>query len=275
MLTNYLKTNLSSTLTMNKALPLSLLSLVATITSFSSIAEEQASEVQDMSDPLAVFTQGGVGITDKGLNLKVGQTYDSGKENVAAMNVFELKGIGGEMLGFRDNDEPMYGSVDDSIDSFRLRNFQANIKNGQGRQLDMTYDVDSETLNASYSILQALPQIGGFLNLYPLAGAGVTVQNTEDDGYEIPGTFTVVGMYSKVALTDKIWINYNPMYMHTLSGSDTYKNGNFAGDNNILTHEFAISYQLTPRSNIRYFANWNEKVDFADGDHRIEYNYQF
>ncbi|MEI8658702.1 hypothetical protein [Vibrio sp. Hal054] len=260
---------------MNKALPLSLLSLVATITSFSSIAEEQASEVQDMSDPLAVFTQGGVGITDKGLNLKVGQTYDSGKENVAAMNVFELKGIGGEMLGFRDNDKPMYGSVDDSIDSFRLRNFQANIKNGQGRQLDMTYDVDSETLNASYSILQALPQIGGFLNLYPLAGAGVTVQNTEDDGYEIPGTFTVVGMYSKVALTDKIWINYNPMYMHTLSGSDTYKNGNFAGDNNILTHEFAISYQLTPRSNIRYFANWNEKVNFGDGDHRIEYNYQF
>ncbi|CAM3052870.1 hypothetical protein VIDI103191_14990 [Vibrio diazotrophicus] len=85
---------------MNKALPLSLLSLVVTMTSFSSIAEEQASEVQDMSDPLAVFTQGGVGITDKGLNLKVGQTYDSGKENVAAMNVFELKGIGDEMLGF-------------------------------------------------------------------------------------------------------------------------------------------------------------------------------
>lgn len=163
---------------MNKALPLSLLSLFISATSFSSIAEEQTNEIQDMSDPLAVFTQGGVGITDKGINLKMGQTYDSGKENIAAMNVFELKGIGGDMLGFRDNDNPMYGSVDDSIDSFRLRNFQANIKNGQGRLLDMTYDVDSETLNASYSILQALPQIGGSLNLYPLAGAGVTVQNT-------------------------------------------------------------------------------------------------
>jgi len=263
---------------MNKALPLSLLRLLIASTSFSSIAEEQTDEVQDMSDPLAVFTQGGVGFTDKGLNLKIGQTYDSGKENVAAMNVFEIKGIGGDVLGLRDNDKALYGNVDDSIDSFRIRNFQANVTNGQGRQFDMTYNVDSDSLDASYSILQALPKMG-ILNLYPLAGAGVTVANNYDgegdNGYEIPGTFTVVGMYSKIALTDKIWINYNPMYMHTLSGSDLYKNGYFAGDNNILTHEFAISYQLTPRSNIRYFANWNEKVDFADGDHRIEYNYQF
>lgn len=264
---------------MTKTLPLSILSLLVT-TSFGALAEDQQTEVQDMSDPLAVFTQGGFGVTDKGLNLKMGQTYDSGKENVAAMNVFELKGIGGDLMGIRDNDKPLYGNVDDSIDSFRLRNFQANIKNGQGRQLDLTYDVDKDELNASYSILQALPKIGGFLNLYPLAGAGVTVANDynndgADNGYEIPGTFTVVGMYAKIALTDKIWINYNPMYMHTLSGSDQYKDGYFAGDNNILNHEFAISYQITPRSNVRYFANWNEKVDFADGDHRIEYNYQF
>lgn len=258
---------------MKKILSLSTFALLTSTGSLTAMAVED--EVQDMSDPLAVYTQGGFGITDKGLNLKVGQTYDSGKENVMAMNVLEAKGIGGDILGLRDNEESRYGSVDDSIDSFRLRNFQANMTNGQGRQLDLTYSVDTETLNASYSILQALPQIGGFLNLYPLAGVGVTVQNTEDEGYEIPGTFTVVGMYSKISLTDKIWINYNPMYMHTLSGSETYKNEAFASDNAILAHEFAVSYQITPRSNIRYFANWNKNVEFADGDHRIEYNYQF
>ncbi len=261
---------------MNNKLRFCIYTLCLGTASTNAFAEE--SEVQDMSDPLAVYTQAGMGITDKGINIKVGQTYDSGKENVAAMNVIEIKGIGGEFLGIRDQDEALYGSVDDCIDSFRFRNFQANITNGRGNQIDMTYNVDKDALDASYSILQALPKMG-ILNLYPLAGAGVTVANNYDgegdNGYEIPGTFAVVGMYSKIALTDKIWLNYNPMYMHTLSGSDMYKDGYFAGDDNILTHEFAISYQMTPRSNIRYFANWNEKVDFADGDHRIEFNYQF
>lgn len=266
---------------MNNKIRNSLYTLCIGAISFSAIAEEPAQEVQDMSDPLAVYTQAGLGMTDKGFNIKVGQTYDSGKENVAAMNVLEVKGFGGDILGIRDTDK--YGAVDDSIDSFRLRNFQANLTNGSGHQLDVSYNVDNEALDASYSILQALPKMGP-LNLYPLAGAGVTVANnysedesskSEGDGYEIPGTFTVIGMYAKVALTDKIWINYNPMYMHTLSGSDKYKNTYFGNESGLLTHEFAISYQMTPRSNIRYFANWNEKVDFADGDHRIEFNYQF
>ncbi len=234
-------------------------------------------ELQDMSDPLAVYTQAGIGMTDKGVNLKMGQSYKSSKPGVMAMNVLEVKGIGGELFGIRDNDEALYGSVDDSIDSFRLRNFQAELAKGQGRQLDINYNVDQDKLDASYSFMQALPKFG-MLQVFPLAGAGVTVANNysgEDTGYEIPGTFALVGMYSKVDLTDKIWINYNPMYMHTLSGSSQYKDHNYANENSILAQEFALSYQINPRTNVRYFANWNEHVDFADGDHRIEVNYQF
>lgn len=261
---------------MNKKFNFPISALLIASAPFFAIAKDNQ-EVQDMSDPLAVYTQAGLGITDKGVNIKIGQTYDSGKENVAAMNVVEIKGFGGDVLGIRDNDDALFGAVDDSIDSFRFRNFQANMTNGRGNQLDISYSIDKKAMDASYSILQALPKMGP-VNFYPLAGAGVTVANNysgDNEGYEIPGTFTVVGMYAKVALTDKIWINYNPMYMHTLSGSDTYKDTYFGNDSGILAHEFAISYQITPRSNIRYFANWNEKVDFADGDHRIEYNYQF
>ena len=36
---------------------------------FSATAEEN--ELQDMSDPLAVYTQAGVGVSDKGINFKV------------------------------------------------------------------------------------------------------------------------------------------------------------------------------------------------------------
>ncbi len=254
------------------------LMLLAGVASFSVYAQEgqQDDQVQDMSDPLAVYTQGGLGITDKGFNIKVGQAYDSGKANTMAMNVMEMKGVGGDLLGIRDNDEALYQNVDDSIDSFRLRNFQVNTKNGLGKQLDVSYNVDNETLDASYSLMQALPKLG-FVTFYPLAGVGVTAKNDLDggDGYDIPGTFTVVGMYSKIEITDKIWLNYNPMYLHTLSGSNDYKDEYYAGQNNILTHEFAASYQINKRLNVRYFANWNEHVSFGDGDHRIEVNYQF
>ena len=37
--------------------------------------------VQDMSDPLAVYSQFGAGVTNKGLNLKYGQSYDTGNPN--------------------------------------------------------------------------------------------------------------------------------------------------------------------------------------------------
>ncbi|CAM4211357.1 hypothetical protein [Vibrio agarivorans] len=259
---------------MNKSLYFSSIGAACLLSVQAAYAE--SNEVQDMSDPLAVFTQVGGGITDKGLNLKVGKTYDTGKDNVAGMNVLEIKGIGGETFGWH-NDE---SRLNDSVDSFRLRNFSANLKNGRGTQLDLSYDLNSEFGSASYSFIQALPKIGP-LQLYPLAGAGVAFGNNVmgDDGdivsgYSFPGTFGLVGTYTKIELSDNIWINYNPMYMTTLSGSDTYKEHGFENVDSVLTHEFAVSYQITPRANVRYFANWTENTDFSDGDHRIEFNYQ-
>ncbi|MGF1697242.1 hypothetical protein L4C54_16360 [Vibrio lamellibrachiae] len=242
--------------------------------SLPAMAEE--SEVQDMSDPLAIYTQVGGGITDKGLNLKLGKSYDTGIENTAGMNVLEIKGAGGEVFGWHDNEE----RLSNSVDSIRLRNFNANIKTGRARQIDAKYDLNSESGMASYSVIQALPALGP-INLFPLAGAGVAFGNNVvgDDGdvisgYSIPGTYGVVGTYAKLNLSDKLWLNYNPMWLTTLSGSDTYKQHGFENHDSVLTHEFAISYQFTPRFNVRYFANWSEHTDFSDGDHRIEFNYQ-
>ena len=130
-------------------------------------------------------------------------------------------------------------------------------------------------------MLQALPKFGNF-NLYPLAGIGIAFANNalQDDGtiasgYSVPGTLAVVGMYAKYTINDQIWINYNPVWSTGLSGSDLFMNHGFGGEDSILAHEFALSYQINPRMNVRYFANWTEYVDFADGDHRIEVNYQF
>lgn len=160
------------------------------------------------------------------------------------------------------------------------------MTNGRGSQIDVNYNVEHESFNASYSFIQALPKVGTF-QFYPLAGLGINVQNGEltsdgsidsnsNIGYTFPGTFFVIGMYSKINVTDKLWINYNPMYLNSISGSEPYMDNAFGtGYSDILTHEFAISYQLSPRFNARYFANWSEYTDFAKSDQRIEFNYQF
>ena len=252
-------------------LPLSLLATLSP-TAFSN------DNIQDMSDPLAVYTQAGIGYTDKGVNVKVGQTYDTGKESTAGMNVFELKGIAGEAVGWNGKARE---DNNDSPSLVRYRNFQADLTNGRGSQIDINYNLNSEMGTASYSFIQALPKMGP-LNFFPLAGIGAAFGNNVvgDDGdtisgYSVPGTFAVVGTYAKLSLTDKVWLNYNPMWMTTLSGSDSYKEHGFEGDDSVLQHEVAASYQITPRFNVRYFANWSENTDINDGDHRIEFNYQF
>ncbi|WP_440875902.1 hypothetical protein [Thalassotalea sp. PLHSN55] len=245
--------------------------LMAAALHFNVAAQDE--QFQDMSDPLAVYTQLGGGITDKGLNLKIGQTYDTGSETNMAMNIIEVKGVGGEWLGIRDDNNALYQGVDNAIDSLRFRNFQVETTNGRGTQVDINVNLDKESMDASYSLIQALPKWGP-VQLYPLAGVGVTMQNDAENGYEVPGAFSALGFYGKVTVSENVWINYNPLWLTTISGSDEYKYGYYGNESNILTHEFAISYQISSRANIRYFANWNEKVNASDGDHRIEFNYQ-
>lgn len=237
---------------------------------------QEEKEVQDMSDPLAVYTQGGIGFTNKGINVKIGQSYDTGDPKTMAMNILEVKGIAGDVLGW-DNDSV----TSNSVDSMRLRNLSVNLENGRGTQIDINYNLNAEYGMLSYSVIQALPKFGR-LNLYPLAGAGAAIGNNLNEkdpeassGFSVPGILGVVGMYSKFEVTDKIWVNYNPVWLVAVAGSDWFMDYGMGGDDSIFAHELAASYQINPRSNIRYFANWSNNVDFSDGDHRIEYNYQF
>ena len=78
------------------------LQVVTTITLMTAVIYADSNttdDVQDMSDPLAVYTQAGVGITNKGINFKVGQAYDTGNPSTMGMNIIEIKGIAGETLG--------------------------------------------------------------------------------------------------------------------------------------------------------------------------------
>lgn len=248
---------------------------------FSCVGVYAEEKLQDMSDPLAVYTQAGAGVSNRGINIKVGKSYDPKVPDTMAMNVLEIKGIYGDTFGW---DEGV--NIDNSVDSIRFRNFKVDLTTGRGTQIDVNFGFDKTNIaeqagDISYSLMQALPKMSIF-SLYPLAGVGaafgnnvVEDDNTIDSGYSVYGTFVLVGMFSKIAITDKVWLNYNPFYLSTLSGSNNYKDNAYGiGNDSILLHEFAASYQINPRLNIRYFANWNENVNFSDGDHRLEFNYQ-
>jgi hypothetical protein len=226
-----------------------------------------------MSDPLAVYTQWGVGMTDNGLNLKVGSSYDTGNSDTMAMNIIELKGIGADLLGV---------DGDDSIDTLRFRNFSLDTTNGRGSQIDVNWDFDNHLGSASYSFIQALPALGA-VQFYPLAGVGMTVTDTAkfttagdydlgSVGYAIPSTFAVVGTYTKITITDDIWFNYNPMYMTTLNN-----NPRMGALMDGFYHEVVASYQLNPTQNVRMFANYNDTDSNVDNDWswRVEFNHQF
>ncbi|MFV2061605.1 MAG: hypothetical protein ACC653_13045 [Gammaproteobacteria bacterium] len=235
-------------------------------------------DVQDMSDPLAVYTQAGAGYTDKGLNIKIGKSYDSGKADIMAMNVIEIKGILGDTLGTRDGRK-------DSIDIVRFRNFIVDTTNGQGTQVDVELNTISNTGSASYSFIQTLPKVGK-IQFYPFAGVGLAVANNVNNhqlwseanspsGYSFPGAYALIGMYSKLEITDKIWFNYNPIWLTSIGGSTAYTENTYAaGEDSVFTHEVSLSYQINPKMNIRYFGNWSDLVNFSDGDQRIEFNYQ-
>lgn len=259
------------------------LMLSAALLATATMAQEKSDEeLADMSDPLAVYTQAGGGLTDRGINLKIGESYDTGSDTTMGMNIIELKGIGGDWAGWSGSSKR-----DNSIDFFRFRNFEVDMTNGRGQQMDLNYNVEREDLSASYSFIQALPAWGS-LQLYPLAGMGVSIQNNAidgiddngeqivDSGYSMPGAYAVVGMYGRYILNEKIWFNYNPMWLTSVAGSDFYQDNTYGVDNsNILLHEVVASYQINPRLNVRYFANFSDEIKFSDGEHRIEVNYQF
>ncbi|SEG74494.1 hypothetical protein [Vibrio hangzhouensis] len=234
-----------------------------------SVTPVLADDYQDMSDPLAVYSQAGMGVTNKGINFKFGQAYDTNNDSTMAMHVIEAKGFAADSLGLKG---------DDSFDSLRYRHFNVNTDTGLGSQVDLNWDFDNKLGSASYSLIQALPKMGP-VQLYPLLGIGVNVADihsslldSEADydgsiGYTIPSSFALVGLYSKIEITDNIWLNYNPMYTSQLGGVEAFSQ--LYG----WQHEIAASYQLNNRSNVRAFWNFGEALNGTD--FRVEYNYQF
>lgn len=229
---------------------------IAIVVGLITAPKANAEDVQDMSDPLAVYTQTGLGWTQNGFNLKLGQAYDTGTPETMAQHILELKGFMGS-IGTNEN-------ADDSVDSLRYRHFNVNMTSGRGSQIDLDWNFDADVGSASYSMIQALPAFGP-VQLYPLGGLGITIQDKQ--GYSVPASFGLIGMYGKIELTDKIWMNYNPMYTSQLGGDDSFDSA-FG-----FMNEAAISYQLTPTKNVRAFWNWGEV--YTGTDFRIEMNFQF
>lgn len=123
--------------------------ILTALVSFMSVSVT-ADEYQDMSDPLAVYSQAGMGVTNKGINFKFGQAYDTNNDSTMAMHVPEAKGFAADSLGLKG---------DDSFDSLRYRHFNVDINSGLGSQVDLSWDFDNKLGSASYSLIHSCPDI--------------------------------------------------------------------------------------------------------------------
>ena len=105
--------------------------LVLAVLSFNSILsadDGDTKELKGMSDPLAVYTRGGAGVTSRGLNIKVGIQTKGGDSDKSIMNVFEVKGFAGDAIGW---DGPYVRS--NSVDSLRYRKIVTSTAETQGK----------------------------------------------------------------------------------------------------------------------------------------------
>ncbi len=108
-------------------------------------------EIQDISRPVSRLYTRWLRLHRQGLNLKVGQTYDTVKQPWAWMFLKSKVSLVKLLVGTI--------SADDSIDSIRFRNF-IRLTNGRGTQVDMSWDFDSNQGSASYSFIQAFATNG-------------------------------------------------------------------------------------------------------------------
>jgi len=241
-------------------------------------AQETENEVQDMSDPLAVFTQLGASYGTNGINLKLGKTLDTKSATDMSMILVEVKGLYGEHMKNEGSSALHPEAANDGISELRFRKFDVDMTNGRGLSMDFIHNFDTNSGTASLGMIQALPKIG-IWQAFPIIAAGVEYndgsqrsETNESSGLHSDFVFASFTLYNKFQITETIWANYNPVYSQAIFGDDHYTD-NLKGSNG-LSHEFALSWQMTPKQNFRLWYNASQN-QFEDGDFRLEYNQQF
>ncbi len=236
-----------------------------------SFAAETEKEVQDMSDPMAIYTSGGISYGTNGLNLKMMKTLDTGSKTDLSAIIVEIKD-----MDFADDGDVRHGTERSSAPSnLRLRKFDVDMTTGRGISYDIMHNTDKDAGMLSVGVMQALP-INSFWTAYPILGAGVWYAEDEQNGIDVPGVTLNLTMYNKFTVTDKIWLNWNLTYAEGIFGKEEFKDDrNSASDS--LVHEFIASYQIDPRNNLRLWHNTSQdKMNEDDtGETRLEFNHQF
>ncbi len=248
---------------------------------------EAGKDAKDMSDPMAIYTSGGISYGTNGLNLKVMKTLDTGSATKLSAVIVEAKD-----MDFADDGDVRHGTERSSgVSNLRLRLFNVDMTTGRGLSYDIIQNLDntgdqarnvnpnSKALNkmgmASVGMMQALPKIG-FWQTYPIIGAGLWYGEDVEKGIDTSGVSLNFTMYNKFTVTDKIWLNWNLTYVHGIYGSDSFKDNMNSADDS-LGHEFIASYQIDPRNNLRLWYNASHKQfnDDNTGETRLEFNHQF
>lgn len=221
----------------------------------------------------------GVATGTDGLNFNV--ELDRNDDTAMSFYRLDAKGVYGEALGWNSDD-----NQDDSIDTLRVRMGEIHNDSKMGMYMDAEYDRDIERLDASAGIIGEIKTKQ--LTIRPFATFGLVAQNTIESigpaeveaGYTIPGTYATVGAYTEYQVTERVSVQYNPLWKTAVSGKSHHTEHGFIdnkdkGHGSILINEFAIAYKINTQVKLQYVAEWDQHTSLSDGEQMIELKYQF
>lgn len=173
---------------------------ICSLASFSSVAAgklDKQDYIADFSDPMAIYSNAGVGISDDGVDI--------------------YAGIGGYLAGsFKHK---LQFEAKDDLEYYEVNYLAVDTSSDTGFLLDTTWDRDyafgKDSQDTSFGVIKKLPLMNDRLNLYPKLKLGFLW------GDEIKSTTYIhIDMATRFTITPGLWVGVTPGYTYGMKGID-------------------------------------------------------
>ena len=171
---------------------------ICSLTSFSSVAAGKSDKqdyIADFSDPIAIYSNVDVGISDDGVDISAG--------------------LGGYLAGsFKHK---LQVTAKDDLEYFEVNYLAVDTSTDTGFVLDSTWKKDlfwiDDANDVSAGIIKKIPLLNERLNLYPKLKIGVIFGD-----YVKSTTYIKLDMATRFAVTSGFWVGVTPTYTYAMKG---------------------------------------------------------
>ena len=169
---------------------------LCSLASYSVTADKQ-NYIADFSDPIAIYSNANVGVSDNGVDISLG--------------------LGGYLAGtFKHK---LQVTVKDDLEYSEVNYLAVDTNSDTGFMLDSTWSKDlffaDNTNDISAGIIKNLPFMNDRLNFYPQLKVGAILGD-----YVESTTYIKFGLATRFSVTPGFWVGVTPSYAHAMKGYD-------------------------------------------------------